>query len=73
MILEEGSRPCPRCPQCDMFVPHKALNGWHLTIMICRQGMDRKWRRLAEEEAWEGTDMALTAYVAPLSQVISFK
>ena len=26
MILEEGSHPYPRCPQCDMSVPQKTLN-----------------------------------------------
>ena len=35
--------------------------------------MERKWHRLAEEEAREGTDRALTAYRVPLSQVTSFK
>ena len=35
--------------------------------------MERKWRRLAEEEACEGTERALTAYAVPLSQVTSFK
>ena len=35
--------------------------------------MERKWRRLAEEEAREGTDRSLTAYGVPLSQVTSFK
>ena len=31
VILEEGNQPYPRCPQCDMFVSHKALNVRHLT------------------------------------------
>ena len=73
MILKEGIRPYPRCLQCDMFVPQKTLNGRHLTTALCRQGMGRKWRNLAEEEAWEGTERALTAYRVPLSQVTSFK
>ena len=72
-ILEKVSRPYPRCPQCDMFVPQKALNFRHLTTALCRRLMERKWRRLAEEEAWDGTEGALTTYVFPLSQVPSFK
>ena len=35
--------------------------------------MERKGCRLAEEEAREGTERSLTAYVVPLSQVTSFK
>ena len=73
MILEEGNRPYPRCPQCDMFVPQKSLNGWHLATALCRRGMDRKWRRLAEEEAREGTERVITAYGVSLYQVTSFK
>ena len=52
MILEEGNRPYPRCPQCDMFVTQKLLNYQHLKTSFCRQGMDKKWHQLAEEEAW---------------------
>ena len=35
--------------------------------------MERKWRRLAGEEARAGTERELTAYGFPLSQVTSFK
>ena len=31
IILEEGNLPHPRCPQCDMFVPWRDLNGRHKT------------------------------------------
>ena len=51
----------------------KALNGRQLATEFCRQGMERKWHHLAEEEAWEGTETALTDYGVPLSQVTSFK
>ena len=27
IILEEGNLPHPRCENCDMFVPWRALNG----------------------------------------------
>ena len=56
-----------------MFVPQKALNGRHLTTALCRRVMERKWSHLADEEAREGTERALTAYISPLSQVTSFK
>ena len=73
MILEEGNHSYPRCPQCDMFVAQKSLNGRHLTTSLCRRGIERKWRRRDEEEAREGKDRALSTYGVPLSQVTSFK
>ena len=73
VILEEGNQPYPRCPQCDTFVPHKFLNGQKLKTELCRQGMERKWSCLAEEEAREGTEQAITAYGDPLYQAPSFK
>ena len=51
MILEEDNCPYPRCPQRDMFVPQKTLNGWHLETSLCRRGMEMKWCHLVEEEA----------------------
>ena len=73
LILEECSHPYPRCHQCNMFVPQKALNDHHLTTSLCRQGMERKWRRLEEEESRERTEKELTAYGFLLSQVTSFE
>ena len=73
MTLEEGSRPYPRCPQYDMFLPQKALNVWNLTNILYRQGMERKWNRLEEEDVREGMERALTDYVLTLFQVTSFK
>ena len=35
--------------------------------------MERNWRRLAGEEAHEGTERSLTSYGVPFSQVTSFK
>ena len=57
VILEEGNRPYPRCPNCDMFVSHKALKGRNLTTSFCRQGEERKRCRLSEEEAWVGDEV----------------
>ena len=73
VILEEGNQPYPRCPQCDMFVAQKSLNGRHLATDSSQRGMERKWCRLVEEEARSRTDMKLTAYGVPLSQFTSFK
>ena len=72
LILEEGNRPYPKRPQCNMFVPQKSINGRHLATELCRQGMERNRRHLEEEEAREGKERALTAYGVPLYQVISF-
>ena len=73
VILEEGNRPYPRCPQCDMFVTQKLLNYQHLKTSFCRQGMDKKWHQLAEEKAWESREREITSYRSPLYQVTSFK
>ena len=48
IILEEGNLPHPRCPQCDMLVPWRALNGRHKNTEMCRSGRKRRgddWRR----------------------------
>ena len=50
IILEEGNLPHPRCENCDMFVPWRALNGRHKSTMMCKSGVERKRRRLAEAE-----------------------
>ena len=55
VILEEGNQTYPRCSKCDMFVPHKALNGQHLMKALCRRGEERKWCHLYEEEEQAGT------------------
>ena len=39
MMMEEGNFPLPRCPQCDMQVPRKALNGRHLGTVQCVKGV----------------------------------
>ena len=73
MILEEGNRPYPRCPKCEIFVSHKALNGRHLATAFCQRGEERKRCHLAEEEARAGTELAITAYGIPLAPVTPFK
>ena len=73
LILEEGNGTYPRWPQCDMFVSQKSPKGQHLATDFFRRGEKRKWRTLAEEEAWAVTQMALTAYWDPLSPSTSFK
>ena len=73
VILEEGNQPYPWCPNCDMFVSHKSLKGWHLETDFCRRGEERKRRRLEEEEARPSTERAITAYGILLALVTSFK
>ena len=62
IILEEGNLPHPRCENCDMFVPWRDLNGRHKSTMMCKSGVERKRRRLAESEIRESTDMAFEVY-----------
>ena len=62
IILEEGNLPHPRCENCDMLVPWRALNGRHKDTAMCRSGVESKRRRLAEAEIREITEMAFETY-----------
>ena len=62
IILEEGNLPHPRCKNCDMFVPWRALNGRYKSTEMCKRGVERKRRRLAEAEIRESTEMAFEVY-----------
>ena len=73
LILEEGNKPHPRCPQCEMFVPQEALNWAQLTSGMCRRGTERKRRRIVVEETEEWTGRVLLAYGTPLKAVPLFK
>ena len=39
MILELGILPNPRCENCDMLVPWRALNGRHKDTVMCKSGV----------------------------------
>ena len=66
IILEEGNLPHPRCSQCDMLVPWRALNGRHHATALCRKGLERKRQRIAEEDLSDSTERAFEAYGKPL-------
>ena len=48
LILEEGNQYYPSCPQFDMFVSIKALNGRLLATAYCLRGAERKLHSLSE-------------------------
>ena len=48
VILDEGTPPNPRCDQCDMLVPRRALNIRHPAMAQCARVAEGKRRRLAE-------------------------
>ena len=73
VILEEGNRPYPHFPKCDMFVSHKSLNVRNPATEIFRSGEEQKWSQLEEAGMREGTDTVITNYRTPLSPVSSFK
>ena len=73
IILEEINLPHPQCPQCNMMVPWRDLNGSHLATSQCTEGSERRKRRLAEEELWESSERAFQAYVTPLENGTEFK
>ena len=62
IILEEGNLPHPRCENFYMFVLWWALNGRHKSTMMCKSGVERKRRRLAEAEIRESTEMSFEVY-----------
>ena len=72
IILEEGNLPHPQCEKCDMLVPWRALNGRHKDTAMCKSGVERKRRRLAEAEIRESTEMAFEAYREQLESVPRF-
>ena len=73
IILEDGTPPHPRCPCCNMLVPCCALKRKHLATAQCAMGLERRRRRLVEEELQESLNRAFQAYREPLETVTSFK
>ena len=73
VILEEGNLPIPRCPQCNLQVSRKALNGRHLEISQCRAGTEQKRQRLAEAELETTSEKAFHAYGTKMRAVTEFK
>ena len=73
VILDKGNPPHPRCPQCDILVPWYALNGRHLATAQWDRGVERKIRRLAEEELRDILERIFQAYGTPLNNVTEFK
>ena len=73
IIPEEGNLPNPRCPWCNMLVPWRDLNRWHLSTAQCAKGAERKLRRMAEEEMWESAERDFQDYRRPLDTITSLK
>ena len=73
VIMEKENLPYPRCPNCDMFVLHKALNSRHLTTAFFRQEEERKRLRLVKEEARSGSEVEITSYGIFLVPITYFK
>ena len=73
VILEEGNLPHPRCTQCDMLVPRRALNGRHPATSQCARVLEQKRRRLAEVELREISERAFDSYGGPLGNVTAFR
>ena len=55
IILEEGKHPNPLCPDCDMFYPWKALNGWQPPTETCAQSQYSLKKNMSAGEAREWT------------------
>ena len=48
VVLEEGTLPHPWCPQCNILVPWRTLNGIHPATAQCARGAERRRRKLAK-------------------------
>ena len=55
VILEEGNLPHTQYTRYYMLVTWRVLNGRHLYTAQCANGVERKRRRLAEEELRESS------------------
>ena len=73
VILEEGNRPLPWCPQCDLCVSWEGFNGRKLAIKMCSKGAEQERRRWVEKVAHASTAAAFQAYGGTLEAVTSFK
>ena len=73
VILDKGNLPHPWCPQCNILVSWYALNRRHLVTAQWDRGVERKIRRLAEEELQEILERAFQACGTPLDNVTEFK
>ena len=49
-----------------MLVPWRALNGRHHATAMCRKGVERKRRRMAEAELRDSTERAFETYGKPI-------
>ena len=73
VIMEEGNRPHPLCPYCNMFVLWVALNYRHPNNNFFTQGEDQKRQRLVKEGTREGAATAFQSYGWPLEKVTALK
>ena len=73
VILEDGTPLHPRCAQCDMMVPRRALKGRHPATAQCARGAEPKRRQLAEAKTRESSERAFEAYEEPLKNVTKFR
>ena len=72
-ILEEGSRPYPKCSECGMHVPYIALNRGHQSTADCEYGRGLKRQRAADLEARKAREVVFTACGTPLESVPAFR
>ena len=73
VIHDEGNRPHPRYPYCEMFVPWEDLNWSHPETTWCAKGDEKKRYYLAAEEAQAGEKTSFQAYGWPLPNTESFE
>jgi len=72
VILEEGSRPLPKCELCGMHVPRMALAAGHHRSQLCRDGAQRVRQRNAAEDARLAREVVFSIHGEPLESVSVF-
>ena len=73
IIFEGGNILHPRCSQCDMVVPWRAINVRHHATAMCKNGAEKKRRKRTETELRDRTERDFEAYGKPLERVSTFK
>ena len=63
----------PCCPKCNIFFSRRVLNESHQDMAMCASRVERRMKRLREEELWVSTSVAFESYVRPLEIVTTFK
>ena len=72
-IVDEHPVIFPKCPKCDLHVPHLQFNNRHFNSDTCRNGATRKARRTAERRAYQANTITFQLNEVDLEKVAIFR